>query len=1154
MSNFVHLHVHSEFSLLDGACRIKKLVQKVKELGQPAVAITDHGNMYGVVDFYKECKANGIKPIIGCEVYVAPRTRFDKVHKIDNSPSHLILLCKNKTGYQNLIKLVSSAYIEGFYNKPRIDHDLLKEHSEGLVCLSACLAGEIPKALRNNDIEKAVEIAKFYKDIFKDDFYIELQNHGIKEQQRILPMLNKIAKELNIELVATNDCHYVNKDDAKTQAVLMCIQTNTVYGQDNILEFETDEFYVKSYEEMNDLFEDYDRALENTVKISEKCNFDFEFGVTKLPLFIAPNGMDNKEFFYSLCYKGFEEKYGSNASDELKERLQYELDIITQMGYIDYFLIVYDFINYAKQNDIPVGPGRGSGAGSICAYCIGITGIDPIKYNLLFERFLNPERVSMPDFDIDFCIEKRQKVIDYVISKYGSDHVAQIITFGTMAARGVLRDVGRATGMPYQDVDKIAKMVPTELNITLEKALEKSKEFKALYDQDQKARELIDLSMKLEGMPRHSSTHAAGVVITRNEADTYVPLQKNDDVIVTQFTMVTLEELGLLKMDFLGLRNLTVIRACEEQIRKTDKDFDINKVSMDDKEVYDMLSAGETDGVFQLESSGIRQVLTQLKPQSLEDIIAVISLYRPGPMDSIPRYVSNKHNPDKITYKIPMLKDILDVTYGCIVYQEQVMQICQKLAGYSYGRADLVRRAMAKKKAKIMQEERHNFIYGKTNDDGTVECVGAIANGVSEELAIEIFDEMSSFASYAFNKSHAAAYAVISYQTAYLKKKYPSAYMASLLTSVLSNTDKINEYIDYCKSKDIKVLPPDINSSDIGFTQFGNDISFGLLAIKNLGKGVIQNIINERTINGKFTSLQNFCERMYGKDINKRAIENLIKSGAFDSFPNNRKEMLSSYEKIMDIVSDNDRRNIKGQISLFSMYEEDDAQVNEYKILPQEEFTVDELLSMEKETVGLYVSGHPLEQLNINYDKLKLKNINYLKDKENIKLDGEYVRTLGIIQHKKVMTTKSNTTMAFIQIEDKLSSMEVVVFPNVYSKSYDVLQEGNIVLVGGKLSTSEDETAKIICDNIINFKSIQNSNSNFEEYEKIYIKFSSKDDVNISKVKEILSKKIGNTTQVYFFFEDSKKYYKIPNLKISLDENLVKNIQNIVSDKNVALK
>lgn len=1154
MENFVHLHVHSEYSLLDGACRIKNLVQKVKKLNQPAVAITDHGSMYGVVDFYKECKSQGVKPIIGCEVYVAPRTRFDKIHKIDSSPSHLILLCKDKEGYQNLIKLVSSAYIEGFYNKPRIDHDLLKKHSKGLVCLSACLAGEIPKALRNNDIEKAMEIARFYKDLFKDDFYIELQNHGIKEQQRILPMLLKIATELDIKMVATNDSHYVEKEDAKTQAVLMCIQTNSVYGVDNIMEFETDEFYIKSYDEMYKLFSDYKNALSNTLEIANKCNFDFEFGVTKLPLFTAPNGMDNKEFFYDLCHKGFKEKYGENANEKLKERLEYELNVITQMGYIDYFLIVYDFINYAKQNDIPVGPGRGSGAGSICAYCIGITGIDPIKYNLLFERFLNPERVSMPDFDIDFCIEKRQKVIDYVISKYGLDHVAQIITFGTMAARGVLRDVGRATGMPYQDVDKIAKMVPTELNITLEKALLKSKEFKTVYDTDIKAKELIDLSMKLEGMPRHSSTHAAGVVITKEPADTYVPLQKNDDVIVTQFTMVTLEELGLLKMDFLGLRNLTVIKACEEQIKKTEKDFDINKIPLDDKGVYKMLSDGETDGVFQLESSGVRQVLTQLKPQNLEDIIAVISLYRPGPMDSIPKYISNKHNPQKIKYKIEALKDILDVTYGCIVYQEQVMQICQKLAGYSYGRADLVRRAMAKKKAKIMEEERHNFIYGKTNDDGTVECVGAIANGVSEKLATEIFDEMSSFASYAFNKSHAAAYALISYQTAYLKNKYPSAYMASLLTSVLSNTDKINEYIDYCKNKNINVLPPNINTGNIGFTQFGKDVNFGLLAIKNLGKGVLENIIKEREENGNFTSLQNFIERMHGKDINKRAVENLIKSGAFDTFANNRREMLNSFEKIMDIVSDNDKRNIKGQMSLFSMYEdEQNSLLQEYKIPKYDEFSVDELLSMEKETIGLYVSGHPLEQLNIDYNKLNLLTISYLKNKENISLDGKVVKTVGIILHKKVMTTKNNSTMAFVQIEDKISSMEIIVFPNVYDKNYHLLNEGNIVLISGKLSTSEDENAKIICENITDFRQIHQENTFDIVYKKLFIKFSDKNSDKINKVKECFVNNNGDT-EIFFYFENENKYYKLPNIKVSIDNILTKKLKNIVSDENVVLK
>ena len=959
MKEFAHLHVHTEFSLLDGACRIKELAKYAAQLGQKAIAITDHGNMYGVVDFYKACKEAGIKPIIGCEVYVAPRSRFDKVHKIDSSPYHLVLLCKNRTGYQNLIKLVSEGYINGFYNKPRIDHELLERYHEGLICLSACLAGELPRQILQDGYEKALETARFYHSVFGDDYYIEIQDHGIHNQKQVIPHLARIAQELGAGLVATNDTHYLKKEDAKTQAVLMCIQTNTVYGQNQAMEFETDEFYLKSGDEMAEVFSLYPEAVENTVRIAEQCNFDFEFGMTKLPYFKAPDGRENQEFFESLCWDGLKQHYGETPDPSLTKRLEYEIRVIAQMGYIDYFLIVYDFIRYAKEHDIPVGPGRGSGAGSLAAYCIGITGIDPIRHGLLFERFLNPERVSMPDFDIDFCIEKRQQVIDYVISKYGSDHVAQIITFGTMAAKQSVRDVGRATGMSYQAVDVIAKMIPARLNMTIERALKESKELKNAYDTDPQAHELIETAMKLEGMPRHASTHAAGVVITREPADTYVPLQKNDDVVVTQFPMFTLEELGLLKMDFLGLRNLTVIKACETEIQKRKPDFRVNDIPLDDPKVFEMLSQGDTDGVFQLESGGIRQVLTQMKPRNLEDIIAVISLYRPGPMESIPRYIDNKNHPEHVTYLHPLLRPILDVTYGCIVYQEQVMQICRSLAGFSYGRADLVRRAMAKKKADVMAKERQNFIYGKKNEDGTVECVGAVNNGVSEEAATEIFNEMSSFASYAFNKSHAAAYAYIAYQTAYLKTHYKREYMAALLSSVLSNTDKVNEYINYCKSNHIRVSPPDVNISEAGFTVIGDDINFGLLAIKNLGRGVIQNMIAERELNGRFTSLFDFCERMYGKDLNKRAIESLIRSGALDSFPHNRKEMMRSYEGIVDQIDSNKRRNIEGQISLFSVVEDAPP---EYEIPKAEEYAVSELLAMEKETVGLYLSGHPLDQ------------------------------------------------------------------------------------------------------------------------------------------------------------------------------------------------
>ncbi len=1156
MSDFVHLHVHSEFSLLDGACRIKKLVQKVKDLGQKAVAITDHGSMYGVIDFYRECKNNGIKPIIGCEVYVAPRTRFDKVYRVDSSPHHLILLVKTEIGYKNLIKMVSKAYIEGFYSKPRIDHDLLKEHHEGLIALSACLAGEIPRALNAGDYDKAVNIAKFYKNLFKDDYYIELQNHGIADQKKILPLLHKLAKELNIKMVATNDSHYINKDDAKMQAILMCIQTNTVYGQNNNLEFETDEFYIKSYDEMNSLFKNFEGSLQNTVEVADKCDFDFEFGVTKLPRFTAPNKLDNKQFFKDLCWAGFEKYYGKNASDELVSRLEYEINIIVQMGYVDYFLIVYDFIRYAKENDIPVGPGRGSGAGSIAAYCIGITGIDPIKYNLLFERFLNPERISMPDFDIDFCIEKRQKVIDYVIDKYGDDHVAQIITFGTMAAKAAIRDTGRAMGMTYQAVDKIAKMVPFELNMTLGKALERSKDLKAVYETDPQSKELIDNALKLEGMPRHASTHAAGVVITRESANEYVPLQTNDEVIVTQFPMFTLEELGLLKMDFLGLRNLTVIKSCEDQVKKTNPNFDLNEIPLDDVNVYNMLSHGDTDGVFQLESSGVRQVLQGLKPQNMEDIIAVISLYRPGPMDSIPKYVEWKHNPTKVQYKHPLLEPILDVTYGCIVYQEQVMEICRKLAGYSYGRADLVRRAMSKKKHDVMEKERQNFIHGKINEDGSIECVGAIKNGVSEDIANDIFDEMSSFAAYAFNKSHAAAYALIAYQTAYLKYHYKSEYMAALLTSILSNSDKVNEYITNCKASGIKVLPPNINTSQAGFTVVGKDINFGLLALKRLGRGAINSIVNEREHDGEFSDLYDFCKRIHGKDVNKAAVESLIKSGAFDVFPHNRREMMISFERIIDEIDNDTKKNVKGQINLFSMT--DNPSVG-FSIPPTDEFSIDDLLSMEKDTVGLYISGHPLDQVGNLGAVIKLSYANkIIGDEDNLGLpDGSSVKILGILQSKKVMSTKSNTLMAFVQFEDKTSLIEIVVFPKQYDEYSQILTEGSILLIEGRVSAKEEESAKIICQRIYTVKEIQDMQAAIlkkkEKAKKrgLFLKFKCENDENIDKAKNMLKTNKGEH-KVFFYFEDSKKYNTLKDdFNIDFNESLNSQLQTLIGSENV---
>ena len=1167
---FVHLHLHSEYSLLDGACRIQKLVERIKELGQKAVAITDHGNMYGVVDFYKACKENGIHPIIGCEVYVAPRTRFDKVHKIDNSPYHLVLLCKNAVGYQNLIKMVSAGHLEGFYGKPRIDRELLTKYHDGLIALSACLAGEVPRALRDRDYEKAKETASFYRSLFGEDYYIELQDHGIKAQKEILPFLHKLSRELSIPMVATNDCHYLRKEDAKTQAVLMCIQTNTVYGQDQAMEFETEEFYVKSYEEMESLFSVYEGALENTVKIAEQCQFDFTFGETKLPHFIAPEGKDNRDFFLELCWKGFHRRYGEHPRQELIDRLEYEISVIDQMGFIDYFLIVYDFIHYAKTHDIPVGPGRGSGAGSIAAYCMDITEIDPIPYNLLFERFLNPERVSMPDFDIDFCIEKRQQVIDYVIEKYGYDHVAQIITFGTMAAKAAIRDVGRALGVAYQTVDSIAKLVPNVLNITLEQSLRRSKELKELYDTDDTAHELLDTAMKLEGMPRHASTHAAGVVITRDPVDTYVPLQKNDEVVVTQFTMVTLEELGLLKMDFLGLRNLTVIKACEDEVRRMEPDFRVKDIPLDDPAVYKMLSEGQTDGVFQLESAGIRQVLTQLKPQNMEDIMAVLSLYRPGPMESIPRYIYSKHHPEEVIYRHPMLKPILETTYGCIVYQEQVMQICQRMAGYSYGRADLVRRAMAKKKATVMEQERHNFIYGKQREDGSWECVGAVHNGVKEETATVIFDEMASFASYAFNKPHAAAYAHVAYQTAYLKVHYKSAYMAALLTSVLSNADKVNEYIAYCKANGIQVLPPDVNHSLMGFAVTeGKHISFGMLAIKNLGKGVIQNIIAEREKNGSFKTLTDFCERMHGKEVNKRAIESLIKCGAFDSFPHNRYEMLQSYEKIVEQIDENTRRNLEGQIDLFS-FAPQAGQKPADLMATGKEYPLAELLAMEKETVGLYVSGHPLDQYAGLVDLSRFQTLASIvgAEEENFpNLDGQRVQVFGMIQQRKVLNTKNNAMMAFVQLEDKTASVEVIVFPNVYEACASYIQTGNAVAIQGKISVREDELPKILCEKIVLAKDFALLQDNFRREEKksgknqvkssknagLYLKFCNMKDPKVEQVKQLL-KQFPGSEKVFFYFTDTKNCYRMKNFDVNYDNNLLKKLQDLVTSHNVAFK
>lgn len=1151
-NDFVHLHLHTEYSLLDGACVIKRLVKKVKALNQTAVAITDHGCMYGVVEFYKECKKEGIKPIIGCEVYVANRSRFDKVHKVDSSPYHLVLLCKNKQGYQNLIKLVSDGYTEGFYNKPRIDHQLLSQYSEGLICLSGCLGGEIPRALLANDYEKAKEIALFYKNNFgKENYFLEIQNHNIPSQREILPFLRRLSQELDIGLVATNDAHYIEKQDASTQSVLMCIQTNHIYGEKGAMEFPTQEFYVKSTEEMRNLFGNFEGAIENTKKIADMCNFDFEFGVTKIPKVDIDGVVDNKKYFYDQCYNGLYKHYGNSPDQSVIDRLEYELKIIAQMGYVDYFLIVYDFIHYAKTHDIPVGPGRGSGAGSLAAYCIGITGVDPIKYNLLFERFLNPERISMPDFDIDFCYEKRQKVIDYVIKKYGIDHVAQIITFGTMAAKAAIRDVGRALGMPYKIVDTIAKMIPFEINITIEKALIISKELKIAYETDKSCHDLIDMARKLEGMPRHASTHAAGVVITPNPANFYVPIQKNDESIVTQYTMTTLEELGLLKMDFLGLRNLTVIDRCEKEVKKYNQDFSMEKIPLDDVSVFKMLTLGDTQGVFQFESSGMRRVIMQLRPETLEDLIAVISLYRPGPMSSIPKYIANRHNPNLITYKHNLLKEILDVTYGCIVYQEQVMQICRKLAGYSYGRADLVRRAMSKKKTDVMEKERHNFIFGKKNDDGTIECVGAIANGVNEKIANSIFDEMSSFAAYAFNKSHAAAYALLSYQTAYLKCHYKKEYMASLLTSVLGNTSKVIEYIDECSQQGIEILRPNINISEVGFCVNGDKLNFALLAIKNLGRGMIEKIVDERNKNGLFLSINDFIERMYGKDLNRRAVESLIQSGSFDCFENNRREMMCAYSDIIDGVESSNRNKISGQIDLFSVQNIKKPQVIVRK-LP--EFKFKEMINMEKETTGLYLSGHPLDDyanLIKPYNIIPIFKIISLTEEMGGLNDGDYVKIFGVIQSKKMLVTKNKSQMAFIALEDKSATIEVVIFPKTYDSYKNCLNTDEILLINGKISIKEDEEPKILCESIILLEEIKKIGNN--KTKDLYLCFETKNDELLEKVVSILNQYQGEN-KVTFFFKDTKKQLKLKNSGITVNDRLFDQLKEIIEEKNIVFK
>ena len=1129
-SDFVNLHVHSEYSLLDGACRIKNLIQRVKELGQTAVAVTDHGNMYGAVEFYKEAKKEGIKPIIGCEVYVAPRTRFDREPKLDSSPYHLILLCKNNTGYQNLVKLVSIANLEGFYNKPRVDLELLKKYSDGLICMSACLAGEIPRRLTEGNYTEAVNAAKRYINIFgKDNFYIEVQNHRIGDEIKILPNLYRLANELDIPLAATNDSHYIYQSDAKMQKVLLCIQINKTLDEPNGMEFENDEFYLKSADEMEKLFKGHTEAVANTVKIADRCNVEFEFGKIKLPKFNIEGVTDNNKYFRKLCYDGMYRIYGKSPDKIVTDRMEYELSVISKMGYTDYYLIVWDFIRYAKSNNIPVGPGRGSGAGSLCAYCIGITGIDPIKYNLLFERFLNPERVSMPDFDIDFCIEGRQKVKDYVIQKYGADKVSEIIAFDTMKARAAIRDVGRVMGVSYQLCDKTAKLVDSRN--TLSESMEESEDLKYLYNSDKAVHELIDMAKQLEGMPRHASTHAAGVVISAVPISDIVPLQRNDDTVVTQYTMGILESLGLLKMDFLGLRNLTVIRDCQNQIRKTNPDFDISKVPIDDKNVFNMLSKGDTTGVFQFESDGMRQKLIELRPEKLEDLIAVLSLYRPGPMKSIPVYAANKRNPDKIVYKHEILRDILSETYGCIVYQEQVMEICRKMAGYSYGRADIVRRAMAKKKHDVMLQERENFVSG------------SIKNGVSEKIANEIFDEMVSFASYAFNKSHAAAYSYLAYQTAYLKCYYFKEYMSSLMSSVMSTTSKLLEYISECRQNGVEVINPDVNKSESGFACNDNKIYFGLQAVKNCGKGLVDRIVSEREANGRYTDVYDFFERAESRDLNKRAIESLIKAGALDCFGLNRHQLLNNFEELLAAASENSHEAIEGQLNFLDSA---DSSVYRKKIPYVDELPMQNLLSMEKEVTGLYLSGSPMQE----YDYLrKLLRTPYIISLYSDRYgDGIKIVLICSLQNVKQHITKNGSKMAFLTFSDESGEIEAVIFPDLYMISMSKLKEDAVVILKGKVS-QKDDSKSIICEALYSTSEFKQLTASMN----FCVKIRSDDMQTANKIIDICGKYSGQT-KVCFYLEDKKKYIA-PKNKISVDisNSFYKEISDVISDEKIGL-
>ncbi len=1109
--DFVHLHTHTAYSLLDGQGTIPKILDRAKELGQTAMAITDHGNMYGVIEFYEYAEKIGIKPILGCEVYLAARTRFDKVHELDKERYHLILLAENNTGYKNLMKIVSLGFIDGFYYKPRIDMDLLREHSDGLIALSGCMFGPLSRRISAGNYDKAVETAKDFIKIFgRDNFFVEIQDHGLYEQKSLNSGLIRLARELGLGLVCTNDIHYVSKRDAEFQDILMCVQTGKSVDDPERMRMNSSELYVKSADEMTELFGHIPEALENTVKIANRCSVSIEFGKLHLPEFEIPGGMTAEEYLLDLCLEGFRFRYPDepeNESSEIFKRLMYELDTIKSMGYTDYFLIVRDFINYAREHKIMVGPGRGSAAGSVAAYCLHITNVDPIKYELIFERFLNPERVSMPDIDIDFCYERRQEVIDYVNRKYGSDRVCQIITFGTMAARLSVRDVGRALNMSYAAVDAVAKQIPHELNMTLSKALVINPRLKQMYDGDPEVKRLIDIAGELEGLPRHASTHAAGVVITKEPVMNYVPLQKNDDVITTQFPMTTIERLGLLKMDFLGLRTLTVIRDAVNMIQKNHGvKIDIDHVTFDDREVYKMISKGMSDGVFQLESSGMKRFMTELKPSTLEDIIAGISLYRPGPMDSIPTYIANKNNPKNITYKHPLLEPILGVTYGCIIYQEQVMQIVRELGGYSLGRADLVRRAMSKKKADVMAKERGAFVSG------------AIKRGISESVAVSIFDEMMDFASYAFNKSHAAAYAVVAYQTAYLKRHYPAEFFSALLNSFIDSSDRVTKYILIAKNEGLRVIPPDINRSGSRFTAVSGGIIFGLGAIKNVGEGVMAEIEAERKSGGKFMSFTDFCRRMTGKKVNKRAVENLIRGGAFDSLGLKRSVLLYEYETLIDRYARAAKNEIPGQMSLFDMADEPEAPKHEPdRFEDRPELPAASLLAMEKESLGMYVSGHPLDEFRqIQFGPDITTALSVLENEEGKYSSDAPVEMIGIISAVRNRRTKQNDLMKYITLEDLTGSIECIVFPNAV-KAYDaLLEKDKLVRVKGDLDITEDQPPKVRVRAVEPLR---------KQTAKLYISLSTRDASKLTAIKQVLRGASG-TAEIYVYFADENKASK----------------------------